>query len=137
METYLGLIPKDLACGALWPQIAGLLAKSLPYGRGEYTLDDILAGIQTGEMFAIGAVVDRKVRFVATCTIQRYPRKTILYVQHGAGLRGSDCLPTLKEAARILGADWIETRCRISVGRIYRKLGFDIGYCVPILELTP
>jgi hypothetical protein len=43
---YCGIIPKDLATGALWPQIGALIAAAMPYGRGEYDLDDIRAGIE-------------------------------------------------------------------------------------------
>lgn len=133
---FAGLIPQDLAIGQFWPQIATLLERSLPYGRGEYTLDDIRIGLGAGQMFAIGIIEDYKVRFVATCTLVTYPRKTVLYVQHGAGRDAPNLKDTLIQAARTLGADWIETRCRLSVARLYRRYGFDIGYQVPILE-TP
>ena len=53
---YCGIIPKDLATGALWPQIGALIAAAMPYGRGEYDLDDIRAGIDRNEMFAVGCV---------------------------------------------------------------------------------
>jgi len=134
---FTGVLPPDLATGRYWPQIAALVARALPYGRGEYALDDIRDGIERRQMFAIGAVEDDIVTFVATCTLARYPRKTVLYVQYGAGANGAALKHTLIDAAKTLGADWIETRCRASVARLYRKVGFDVGYCVPILEILP
>lgn len=134
--SFCGVIPKDLAVGALWPQIGALVASALPYGRGEYALDDIRDGIASGEMFAIGCVDDQAgVEFVMTCTVARFPRKQVLYIQYGAGRGGIRAKDALIAAAKTLGCDWIETRCRDSVARLYRRAGFDIGYSVCILEV--
>lgn len=133
---YCGIIPKDLAVGALWPQIGALIASAIVYGRGEYTLDDIRDGIERGQMFAVGCVSEAgEVEFVVTCVIAAFPRKQVLYIQYGAGrgvIRAKDALIA---AARTLGCDWIETRCRESVARLYRRAGFDEGYRVCILEV--
>lgn len=136
MRRYVGVFPVDLACGAFWPQISHLLEKSLPHGRGEYTLEDIRTGIESGDLFAIGSACCGDVSFVAVCSIQEYPRKRVLYVQHGAGRKGSESLSAVLSAAKALGADWVETRCRPAVARLYRKLGFDTSYQVALLE-TP
>lgn len=134
---YCGVIPKDLAIGPLWPQIGALVATAMPYGRGEYTLADIHDGIAHGEMFAIGVVGERaEVEFVVTCTVAIYPRKKVLYVQYGAGRGGARAKEALIAAAKTLECDWIETRCRASVARLYRRAGFDIGYGVAILEVS-
>lgn len=132
---YLGVLPKDLATGALWPQIETLLARAVVFGRGEYTLDDIRDGIERDEMFVLGAVENLRVSFCATCSIVQYPRRRVLYVQYGAGLGGERAREALIDAANTLSCDWIETRCRESVARLYRKAGFDIGYSVAILDL--
>lgn len=132
---YIGVIPKDLAIGPLWPQIAALIERALPYGRGEYTLDDIRDGIRDGEMFAIGVVGGVRVEFVATAAVAQFPRKTVLYVQYGAGRGGARVREALISAGRTLGCDWIETRTRMAVARLYRRHGFEIGYQVPILEI--
>lgn len=135
---YCGVIPKDLAVGALWPQIGALVALAIPYGRGEYALDDIRGGIERGEMFAAGVVNERaEVEFVVTCSIATFPQKQVLYVQYGAGRGGIRAKDALIAAARTLGCDWIETRCRESVARLYRRAGFDEGYRVCILEVSP
>ena len=134
---YCGVIPKDLATGALWPQISALIASAIPYGRGEYTLDDIRAGIEHGQMFAVGCVNDAcEIEFVVTCSIVTFPRKQVLYVQYGAGRGGVRAKDALTTAAKTLGCDWIETRCRESVARLYRRAGFEIGYSVCILEVS-
>ena len=133
---YCGIIPKDLAIGALWPQIGALVASAMPYGRGEYELEDIRDGIESGEMFAIGVVnANAEIEFVITCTIAQFPRKKVLYVQYGAGRGGTRAKDALVAAAKTLACDWIETRCRESVARIYRRIGFDVGYSVCILEV--
>ena len=133
---YCGVIPKDLAIGALWPQIGALIASAIPYGRGEYTLEDIRDGIERGEMFAIGCVDDLAVvEFVMTCTVVRFPRKQVLYVQYGAGRAGARAREALVAAAQTLACDWIETRCRESVARLYRRAGFDDAYRVCILDI--
>ena len=133
---YCGVIPKDLAVGALWPQIGALVASAIPYGRGECTLDDIHNGIERGEMFAAGLVSERaEVEFVVTCSVVAFPRKKVLYIQYGAGRGGIWAKDALIAAARTLGCDWIETRCRESVARLFRRAGFDEGYRVCILEV--
>ena len=133
---YVGVIPKDLATGLLWPQIESLIGQAMPYGRGEFTLEDIKGGIANGGMFALGVVVDSTVQFVVTASLVEYPRKRVLYVQYGAGRGGAEAFDALKHAAQTLKADWIETRCRASVARLYRRIGFDTAYQVAILE-TP
>ena len=134
---YCGVIPKDLAIGALWPQIGALVASAIPYGRGEYTLEDIRDGIERGQMFAVGCVNDAgEIEFVVTCSIATFPRKQVLYVQYGAGRGGVRAKDALTAAAKTLGCDWIETRCRESVARLYRRAGFDDAYRVCILEVS-
>lgn len=131
------MIPKDLAIDALWPQIGALIASAIPYGRGEYTLDDIRDGIEAGQMFAVGCVNNAgEVEFVVTCSVVAFPRKQVLYVQYGAGRGGVRAKDSLIAAAKTLGCDWIETRCRESVARLYRRAGFEIGYSVCILEVS-
>ena len=133
---YVVVIPKDLAIGQFWPQISSLIARAIPYGKGEYTLDDIRAGIERGEMFALGVIEGGVVEFVITATIVAYPQKSALYVQYGAGKCGAAAKDALISAAHTLKTDWIETRCRESVARLYRRIGFDTAYQVAILE-TP
>ena len=134
--SFCGVIPKDLAVGALWPQIGALVASALPYGRGEYALEDIRDGIARGEMFAAGVVNERaEVEFVVTCSIATFPQKQVLYVQYGAGRGGIRAKDALIAAARTLNCDWIETCCRESVARLYRRAGFDDAYRVCILEV--
>lgn len=134
---FVGVIPQDLAVGRLWTQIAALIERALPYGRGEYTLPDIRDGIERGEMFAVG-VVDAQgaVEFVVTCCVTTFPRKTVLYIQYGAGHGGVRAREAVTAAARALGCDWVETRCRESVAKLYQRAGFDVGYRVCILETT-
>lgn len=132
---YVGVIPKDLAVGQFWPQVSILISQALPYGRGEYTLDDIHDGIECGEMFALGVVDNGIVEFVVTATLVTYPRKRVLYVQYGAGKGGSRAKDALIAAAKTLKTDWIETRSRESVARLYKRVGFDTAYQVSILEI--
>lgn len=133
---YCGVIPKDLAIGALWPQIGALIASAIPYGRGEYTLEDIRDGIERGQMFAVGCVNEAGVvEFVVTCSIVTFPQRQVLYIQYGAGRGGRRAKDALIAAAKTLGCDWIEFRCRESVARLYRRAGFDEGYRVCILEV--
>lgn len=132
---YIGVIPQDLAIGAFWPQIAGHIEKAIPYGRGEFSLEDIRAGIEAGSMFALGVVADSVVEFVVTATVVEYPRKRVLYVQYGAGKGGARARDALIQAAKTLKADWIETRCRESVARLYERTGFDVAYRVAIMEI--
>lgn len=133
---FCGVIPKDLATGALWPQISALLARAMPYGRGEYELDDIRDGIEQGRMFALGIVNEQAVvEFVVSCVVVIYPHKKVMYVQYGAGRGGARARDAYIAAAKTLGCDWIETRCRASVARLYQRAGFDTGYQVCILEV--
>jgi hypothetical protein len=59
----------------------------------------------------------------------------VLYVQYGAGKGGIHAKDALIQAARTLKTDWIETRCRESVARLYRRAGFDTAYQVAIMEI--
>lgn len=134
---YCGIIPKDLAVGTLWPQIGALIASAIAYGRGEYALADIRDGIERGQMFAAGCVSGAgEVEFIVTCTVVTFPRKKVLYIQYGAGRGGVRAKDSLFAAAKTLGCDWIETRCRESVARLYRRAGFEVGYSVCILEVS-
>jgi hypothetical protein len=133
---FCGVIPQDLAVGALWPQIAGLVARALPYGRGEYTLDDVRDGVARGELFVIGIANDRAhIDFCAVCSVAEYPRRRVLYVIYGAGRGAARAREALISAAKTLNCDWIETRCRESVARLDRKAGFETGYQVCLLEI--
>lgn len=137
MDPVIGVIPKDLAVGPYWPQIAELVAKAQLYGRGEYELDDVRAGIDEEHLFAIGTVDARgTVHSVLICSCVVYPRKKVLFVIYGAGRGASFMRDPLVAAARVLGADWIESRCRLSVAELFRRAGFEIGYCVPVMELN-
>lgn len=133
--TYRGVLPAKVASGELWPQISALLERSLPYGRGEYELGDIRAGVADGQLLAVARVECGTVRFVVVCSLVIYPRKRVLYIQQGAGEQGVDLADTVRRVATELECDWVETRTRESVARLYRRAGFDIGYCVPILEV--
>lgn len=132
---YRGILPPEAATGDLWSQLAALLERSLPYGRGEYTLDDIRSELAAGQLLAIARLDEGVVRFAVVCSLVIYPRKRVLYIQHGAGLNGADLTDTVHQVAKDLSCDWIETRTRTGVARLYRRVGFDIDYCVPILEV--
>ena len=134
-RTFFGVLTPEQASGALWPAVSALVAQAIHYGRGEYTLEDIHEGLRRGEMLAVAKVVDNQVEFVLTCVVAQYPRKRVLYVQYGAGRGSADLKEKLIEVARVLKCDWIETRCRESVARLYRRLGFDVAYNVCILEV--
>ena len=134
-RTFFGVLTPEQASGTLWPAVSVLVAQAIPYGRGEYTMDDIHEGLRRGEMLAVAKVVDRQVEFVLTCVVAVFPRKRVLYVQYGAGRGGADLKEKLIEVARALKCDWIETRCRESVARLYRRSGFETGYQVCILEV--
>ena len=134
-NTYRGVLPPQVASGELWPQVSALLERSLPYGRGEYEIDDIQAELAAGRLLAVARLDAGTVRFVVICSLVIYPRKRVLYIQHGAGEHGADLADTVRQGAKDLSCDWIETRTRTSVARLYRRVGFDIDYCVPILEV--
>ena len=134
-RTFFGVLTPEQASSTLWPAVSVLVAQAIHYGRGEYTLEDIHEGLRRGEMLAVAKVVDNQVEFVLTCVVAQYPRKRVLYVQYGAGRGGADLKEKLIEVARALKCDWIETRCRESVARLYRRLGFDVAYNVCILEV--
>lgn len=133
---FIGVIPKDMAVGPYWPQIAALIERALPYGRGEYDIGDILDGVKSGRMFIVAVIGEQaEVQFAAACTPIQFPKKSVLFVLYGAGRGGSRAKDALINACRRLECDWIETRCRDSVARLYRRYGFDTGYSVPILEV--
>ncbi len=134
-RTFFGVLTPEQASSTLWPAVSVLVAQAIPYGRGEYTLEDIHEGLRRGEMLAVAKVVDRQVEFVLTCVVAVFPRKRVLYVQYGAGRGGADLKEKLIDVARALKCDWIETRCRESVARLYRRSGFETGYQVCILEV--
>jgi len=134
-RTFFGVLTPEQASSTLWPAVSVLVAQAIHYGRGEYTLEDIHEGLRRGEMLAVAKVVDRQVEFVLTCVVAVFPRKRVLYVQYGAGRGGADLKEKLIEVARALRCDWIETRCRESVARLYRRSGFETGYQVCILEV--
>lgn len=134
MTEFIGVIPKDLATGAFWPQIRDQVARALKHGRGEYSIQDILDAIDCGELFAVGAVRDGVVEFVAIAGVARFPRKSILSVMYGAGRGGARLKDTLMVAMRTLRCDWIEFRCRPSVARLWRPLGVEQAYQLCILE---
>ena len=134
-RTFFGVLTFEQVFGALWPAVSALVSQAIPYGRGEYTLEDIHEGLRSGNMLAIAKVVDGQVEFVVTCVVAVFPRKRVLYVQYGAGRGGADLKEKLIEVARVLKCDWIETRCRESVARLYRRSGFETGYQVCILEV--
>ena len=134
-RTFFGVLTPEQASGTLWPAVSVLVAQAIPYGRGEYAMEDIHEGLRRGEMLAVAKVIDNQVEFVLTCVVAQYPRKRVLYVQYGAGRGGADLKEKLIEVARVLKCDWIETRCRESVARLYRRLGFDVAYNVCILEV--
>ena len=135
MEEFVGVVPPEAATGELWPQIAALIERAIPYGRGEYTLGDIREGLRREEMFALVVMVGRTVEFVMTCSVCEYPRKRVLYIQYGAGRGGHRAKDKLLVIARLLRCDWVESRCRVSVSKVFEKVGFDPGYQVCILEV--
>lgn len=132
---FIGVIPKDLALGALWPQVEAQIGRAIPYGKGEFSLADVRQGIERGHAFALGVVAKGVVEFVAIATPVIYPQKKVLYIQYGAGRGGVRAKEAMICAAKTLGADWIETRCRPAVARLYEKAGFDTAYQVAILEI--
>ena len=126
--THIGVIPKDLAVGVFWPQIATLISQAMPYGRGEYTIDDIRSGIESGVMFALGIVNGGIVEFIATATISQFPRRRVLYVQYGAGRGGKRACNALIDAAiqnaQIGGNIWSSNYVAGSAGWIIDRTGY-------------
>lgn len=134
-KTFVGVLTPEEASSTLWADVSSLITQALPYSLGEYTLDDIREGLKRGDMLAIAKVHTGRVVFVVTCVVAVFPRKRVLYVQYGAGRGGAELKEAVTNVARALKCDWVETRCRESVARLYRRVGFDVGYQVCILEV--
>ena len=65
-RTFFGVLTPEQASGTLWPAVSALVSQAIPYGRGEYTLEDIHEGLRSGNMLAVAKVVDSQVAFVVT-----------------------------------------------------------------------
>jgi len=134
-QTFFGVLPPGEAAGTYWPQIAALIETSLQYGRGEYELEDIRTALIREQVLAIASLEGDRVKFVVTCSVNETPRKRVLYIEYGAGCEGAELKDAVVRVAKTLHCDWVETRCRAAVARLYRKAGFDINYYTPILEI--
>ena len=67
-RTFFGVLTPEQASGALWPAVSALVAQAIPYGRGEYTLEDLHEGLRSGNMLAVASI------YPATASTQtRFP----------------------------------------------------------------
>jgi GNAT superfamily N-acetyltransferase len=114
-----------------------LLQQAIDRGRGEYLLEDVLAQLATMEMLAFGEIRAFELRSLITARIIAYPRLRSLHIAYGAGRDVERLLPAVLEFCHGEGIARIETWCHEPVARLYRRKGFDIGYCVPVLEIKP
>ncbi len=131
---HVGMLPFDT-----FPLFGGraeaLIERAVEKGRGEYALDDVLERLESMEMLAFGEVVDFELRSIVVVRVIRYPRLSALHVAYGAGRGVARLLPAIKSFCHEQGITRIEVWCRASVARLFRQHGFDIGYCVPVLEI--
>ncbi len=112
-----------------------LIEQAIEKGRGEYALGDVLEKLNGMEMLAFGEVADFELRSIVVVQVIAYPRLRALRIAYGAGRGVARLLPSIKSFCHEQGITRIEVWCRASVARLFRKHGFDIGYCVPILEI--
>lgn len=121
----------------VWPDVAPMLAKALPYAQGEVTLDHMQAYAADGtwELFVVtnGATVHGAV------LVQFFNRPTmrVAFIQAvgGRGIIAQDTFDQLKAYAARQGATVIECGARPAMTRLLNRIGLREKYRVLGLRL--
>lgn len=127
-QTFNVLAPSDVRMR--WGVIRELLAKSMPYSRGELLVDDLLPLIEKNQMGLFGLEEDGELKLALTFEIVHYPRRTIMFLGFVGGKGGRAMAANFDKIAAVgreFGADAVRCACR-------REIADTIKYFFPDAE---
>lgn len=111
-----------------WPQAEPHIEAALPYGNGDYTLDQIKLYVNTGQwMLIVAADENKNVLGAATVSFINYPNDRIAFITFIGGklISNKETFNQLCEILRVNGATKIQGMARPAIARLWSRYGFE------------
>jgi len=125
----------------LWPKVKGMLQLAVDRNQGEFNLDDIQCGLNSGVM-RLWVAYDNdtnEILSAAVCEIRNFPKRRICYIVLMAGEGFDDwnwAITCIEDWARENGADALAAYTRRGFIKTMKNYGYAEVYSVIQKELT-
>jgi hypothetical protein len=130
MTWVLSVVPTE-AVKTLWPRVAPMLARAVPYSGGRFTLKDVFENLcsQKQLLWVTYDDVDNEIAAVFTTRQAQYAKKAMLVIECAGGSRMRQWLrvasATFRAYARDAGLEGIEMYGRPGWSRVLRSCGWQ------------
>jgi hypothetical protein len=111
-----------------WPLIEKYIACALPYGNGDYTLEQVKLLVCMGQWLLLVAVDDSgKIHGVATVAFISYPNSRVAFITCMGGrlISSQDTYTQMSMLLKGRGATKIQGMARPSIARLWKRYGFN------------
>jgi hypothetical protein len=121
----------------LWPHVEAILAKTVPYSSGEFSLEQLKSEVMTGRWSLILVTEGEVLQGAIVYSYQNRMNSRVAFVHAiaGKGLANKDSFAQLKGVFSVDGATEIEGAVRPSIKRLWQRLGFSEKYSIVGVKL--
>lgn len=127
MSLHARFVPTQFVAQT-WPQCEKYVAEAMPYGNGDYTLDQIKMYVCTGQWSLIVIIDDDNVIHGAlTVSYLNYPNDRIAFVTFigGKHITNDDTFKQVCDILRANGATKTQCMARPSAARLWQRCGYE------------
>ena len=111
-----------------WPQCEDYVAEAMPYGNGDYTLEQIKLFVHTGQWSLI-VIVDEANAIHGALTVSyiNYPNDRIAFVTFigGKHITNDDTFKQVCDILKANGATKTQCMARPSAARLWKRCGYE------------
>ena len=111
-----------------WPLVEDHLASAIPFGHGDYTIDQIKLLVNVGQWLLLVAVDESgTVQGAATASFINYPNSRVAFITCIGGklISNKDTVAQMVAILKSRGATKVQGMARPSIARLWKRFGFE------------
>ena len=127
MTVIVQYVPVEHAAQT-WPLVEKHLATAIPFGHGDYTIDQIKLLVNIGQWLLLVAVDEEgQIHGAATSSFINYPNDRVAFITSIGGklISNPDSFKQMCAILKTKGATKVQGMARPSIARLWKRYGFQ------------
>ena len=111
-----------------WPLAESYILEAIPYGGGDYTIDQVRLLVNTGQWLLLVAVDENnQVQGAATVNFMNYPNDRIAFITFIGGklISNQETFTQMCAILKANGATKVQGMARPAIARLWSRYGFE------------